>query len=88
MNPQWIATYIVLPALSLSLVLGMVRLVRGPSVADRVVALDLLGVLGVGLTVILAVLSGYAPLLDVGLVVAIVSFIGTVAFARYLERSA
>jgi multicomponent Na+:H+ antiporter subunit F len=61
------------------------RAVRGPSVADRVMALDLLGAIFMGASVFLAILSDRALYLDVALAVAIISFIGTVAFSRQLE---
>jgi multicomponent Na+:H+ antiporter subunit F len=61
------------------------RLLRGPSLPDRVVALDLLSTIGIGAAAAGAVLAGDAVLLDAALIVALVTFLGTVAFARYLE---
>jgi multicomponent Na+:H+ antiporter subunit F len=60
--------------------------VRGPTLPDRVVALDLMGVLSVGMIAAYAVLTDRPGLLDPASVLALVGFIGTVAFARYLER--
>jgi multicomponent Na+:H+ antiporter subunit F len=70
----------------LSLFLAFVRLVRGPTLPDRVVALDLMGVLTVGIIVAYAVATDQPVLLDPATVLALVGFLGTVAFARYLER--
>jgi multicomponent Na+:H+ antiporter subunit F len=66
--------------------LVLVRLVRGPDLANRVVALDLLSVLGVGIAAAAAIVSGNAVYLDVALILALVAFVSTVAFARYAEQ--
>lgn len=62
------------------------RAVRGPSVADRVMALDLLGAILMGAAVLLGLTSGRELFLDVALAIAVVAFIGTVAFARQIEE--
>ena len=69
-----------------SMLLVLIRLVRGPDLANRVVALDLLSVLGVGIAAAAAVVSGDAVYLDVALMLALVAFVSTVAFARYAEQ--
>jgi multicomponent Na+:H+ antiporter subunit F len=71
--------------LAAAAVLAFVRLVRGPTLPDRVVAMDLLGILIVGLIVVATAVTGEMVLLDVAMVIALVSFIGTVAYSRYLE---
>lgn len=78
--------HIVLPCLSFAVVLGFIRLAKGPSLADRVIAFDLLATLGIGILAAYAVVTEQPALLDVGLVLALVSFLGTVAFAHYMER--
>jgi multicomponent Na+:H+ antiporter subunit F len=75
-----------LALLGASVLLVLVRLVRGPDLANRVVALDLLSVLGVGIAAAAAVVSGNAVYLDVALILALIAFVSTVAFARYAER--
>ena len=70
----------------LSLFLTFVRLVRGPTLPDRVVALDLMGVLAVGMIAAYAVAADQPGLMDPAAVVALVGFLGTVAFARYLVK--
>jgi multicomponent Na+:H+ antiporter subunit F len=67
-------------------VLTFVRLVRGPTLPDRVIAIDLLGVLIVCLLVALAGATAEQAFLDVAMVIALISFVGTVAYARYVER--
>ena len=74
--------------LSLALLLAFVRLAMGPSVADRVVALDLIGVLSVGIIILYSVATALPVFLDAAIALALVSFAGTIAFARYIERSA
>jgi multicomponent Na+:H+ antiporter subunit F len=75
-----------LAMLAVAALLAFVRLVRGPTLPDRVVAIDLLGVLVVGLIVVHTAASGATAYLDVAMVIALVSFLGTVAYARYIER--
>jgi multicomponent Na+:H+ antiporter subunit F len=81
-----IALWIVLPALSLAVLLAVVRLAAGPSFPDRVVALDLITTIGVGVVTAAALAWEQSVLLDVATVLALVSFLATVAFARYVER--
>lgn len=71
---------------ALATLLAMVRLLKGPSLADRVVALDLTAALAVGAIAVYAILTGQPMLLRVGVVVALVVFVGTVAFAMFLEK--
>lgn len=66
--------------------LAVVRLVRGPSTADRAVALDLLSAVAVGITAAWSVAADDPVFLDVALLVALVAFLGTVAFAVYAEE--
>ena len=63
-------------------------MVRGPTLPDRVVALDLMGVLVVAIAVTSAALSGSRFYLDVAIVIALISFVGTVGYARYVETVA
>ncbi len=67
--------------LSVALFLAFVRLVRGPSLPDRVVALDLIAALTVGFIAVYAIDTGERVFLDVAIVVALITFLGTVAFA-------
>jgi multicomponent Na+:H+ antiporter subunit F len=71
--------------MSLAMVLAFVRLVRGPTLPDRVVALDLIGTMGMGMIAVYAIARHLPVLVDVAIVLALLSFLGTIAFARYLE---
>jgi multicomponent Na+:H+ antiporter subunit F len=75
-----------LVALGVALLLAFIRLVKGPTLPDRIVAMDLFGVLVVGLIVVLAGWSGVRATLDAAIVIALVGFLGTVAYATYVER--
>ncbi|MEM6488661.1 MAG: monovalent cation/H+ antiporter complex subunit F [Pseudomonadota bacterium] len=70
----------------LGVLMTVYRLVLGPTLADRVVALDLLSVLLMALLVMFAIAVQIAGYLDVALALSLVSFLATVAFARYIER--
>lgn len=78
--------FVALPVMSLAMVLAFVRLVRGPTLPDRVVALDLIGTMGMGMIAVYAIARDLPVLVDVAIVLALLSFLGTIAFARYLER--
>jgi multicomponent Na+:H+ antiporter subunit F len=73
-------------ALTVALFLAFLRLARGPSLPDRVVALDTLTVIVAGILAVGTIDTGRAVFLDAAIVLALVSFLATVAFARYLER--
>lgn len=81
-----VLTWVVLPLLILGLALAFIRLLRGPTLPSRVVALDLMSVLGIGIIAVYAVLTDQPVFIDVAAVLALVSFLGTVAFAAYVER--
>jgi multicomponent Na+:H+ antiporter subunit F len=74
--------------LTLAMLVTFVRLALGPVMADRVVALDLIAVNGTGVMAAAAIAFEVPALLDVGLVLAMIGFVGTAAFARYIERGA
>lgn len=76
----------VIALLVLAIVLAFLRLVRGPSIPDRVLALDLMTTTGMAVIAVFAVATEQVVILDVAIVLALVSFVGTIAFAYYLER--
>jgi multicomponent Na+:H+ antiporter subunit F len=81
-----IVSQITLATLGLALLIAFVRLVKGPTLPDRIVAMDLFGVLVVGLIVVLAGSSLVRATLDAAIVIALIGFLGTVAYASYVER--
>jgi multicomponent Na+:H+ antiporter subunit F len=88
MTLEDLALWVAMPILSLSLILVLIRLVRGPSLPDRVVALDLIAVLTMGMIAVYVIATNRAVLLDLVTVLALLSFVGAVAFARYVEKRA
>jgi multicomponent Na+:H+ antiporter subunit F len=80
------AVYITLAFTSLSIGAALIRVVRGPSLADRIVALDLVAYLAMGFLGTYAILVGQKTYIDAVLVLALLAFLGTVAVARYIER--
>jgi multicomponent Na+:H+ antiporter subunit F len=80
------STGFALATLGIALLVALVRLVKGPTLPDRVVAMDLIGVLVVGLIVVLAGTTSVLATLDAAIVVALIGFLGTVAYATYVER--
>lgn len=75
-----------LTTLGVALLLALFRLVKGPTLPDRIVAMDLIGVLVVGLIVVVAAVSGVRAMLDAAIVIALIGFVGTIAYATYVER--
>jgi multicomponent Na+:H+ antiporter subunit F len=69
-------------------VLALVRLLRGPSSADRVVALDLMSALAAGAAGLQTLATGSDAFLRVATILALLGFLATVALATYLERRA
>ena len=69
----------------LAFLLALARFVRGPSRVDRVVAFDVLTVISITFIVLVAVLENRGVYLDAALVYALLSFLGVIAIARYLE---
>ena len=86
LNLTELAPRLALALVGVAMLLTFVRLVQGPTLPDRVVALDLMGVLAVGMLAAYAVATDQPGLMDPAAVLALVGFLGTVAFARYLER--
>lgn len=83
MNVLATLTFIVL---GLGVVFSFIRLLLGPSLPDRIVALELIASLTVGILAAYALVLDVPEALDVALVLALVGFLAAVAFSRYLEK--
>jgi len=81
-----IAELIALGLIFVAIALTIFRLFRGPTLADRVVALDLLTLLGLGFIGVVAIVTGEFAYIDVAIALALVGFLATTAFARYIYR--
>jgi multicomponent Na+:H+ antiporter subunit F len=71
----------------IAVLLGFVRLIKGPSMPDRVVALDLMTVAIVAFCGLQSIRWNTPAFLDVALVLALVGFLATAALARFAERN-
>lgn len=80
------AIWITNALLSLALLLSLVRLALGPTLPDRVVALELMAALTLGFIGVHTISSGKPVFLDVALVLALTAFLAAIGFARYLEK--
>lgn len=78
--------WIVLFLISLTMLGFIYRLIKGPSIPDRVVALDSLGVALICMIGLISILSESSFFLEIILLIAILAFIGTVAFSKFLEK--
>ncbi len=78
------ATLIALILLGLALLVSLVRIVIGPTLSDRVLALDLMTVVAMGFVGAVAVRTGLTLYLDIAIALALLGFLATLAFARYI----
>lgn len=78
--------YASLGALSIALGIALIRLMRGPTLPDRIVALELVATLLVGVTAVYSIGTRQPVYLDVAIVLALVGFLGAVAFARFMVQ--
>lgn len=81
-----VAATIAMTMVIASMVLLFWRVLVGPTLSDRVIAADLFATMALGLIAIYVIRTGEPAFLDAGLVLTLVSFLGSVAFAKYLER--
>ncbi|WP_339801631.1 monovalent cation/H+ antiporter complex subunit F [uncultured Marinobacter sp.] len=72
--------------LSAALLMAFIRLTRGPSLPDRVVALELIASIVVGYVGVHAINTNVSSLLDVAIVIALTAFLAAIGFARFVER--
>ena len=73
-------------ALGLALALNLWRLIRGPDVADRILALDTMVINAIGIIVLGGIASGSGTSFEAAMLLAMVGFVGTVAYAKFLLR--
>jgi len=78
--------YIIVPILGLSVILVFIRFLKGPSLADRVISLDMLILMAIGIIVVYSIVHNQNTFLDIAMLFALIAFLGTVAFAYYIEE--
>ena len=79
-----IATTVALILLGLAMIAAIIRIIVGPTLADRILGLDTITVLSVGIIGVFAVRTGLYLYTDIAVAIALVGFLSTAAFARYL----
>jgi len=75
---------VVVGMVALAMLLNLWRLARGPSIPDRILALDTLGINTVALVMLLGIALGHAVFFEAALVIAVMGFVGTVALCKFL----
>lgn len=78
--------YVLLPLLIFSIVLIFIRFLKGPSIADRVIAIDLLVICSIGIVTFVSITTVQSTFLDIAMIIALIGFLSTVAFSYYLEK--
>lgn len=86
-EPNWVIV-LVTAMLSVAFLLTVVRTLKGPTVPDRVVALDLLAFFVIGTIGVYSISTNNPSLIMIAIVMGLILFLGTTAFALYLERRA
>lgn len=79
-----ISSSIALVLLGLALLISVIRIVIGPTLADRVLALDLLTIVAMGFIGAVAIRTGLMLYLDIAIAIALLGFLATIALARYI----
>lgn len=74
--------------LTLAILLCLVRVIKGPSIPDRIIALDNIGVNLIAVTAIVCILLRTTSFMGIILLLGILSFVGTTAFSKFIERGA
>jgi len=80
----FLSTTIGLGVLGLALLLTFIRLVRGPTLPDRILALDTMTTLALGFIAVIALRTGFTLYLDIAIAIGLIGFLATIAFSRYL----
>ncbi len=77
---------IALISFAITIAIATVRIILGPSMPDRVIALDMIGVNLIASIAVISIMLKTRAYLEVILILGILSFIGTIAFSKYIER--
>lgn len=81
-----ISAYIAIVLISISTLLTMIRFIKGPSLPDRVISLDVFSANLLAILAIYSVLAGEKAYLNVALIMSLIAFVGTMTFAYYLVQ--
>ncbi|HZH01873.1 MAG TPA: monovalent cation/H+ antiporter complex subunit F [Flavisolibacter sp.] len=72
--------------MSISIILVFFRFWKGPSIADRIIALDLLITIGIAIIAIYSIITDQPTFLDIAMIMALIAFLGTIALSYYIEK--
>ncbi len=86
MDVMNVALWIAFIAVAVAQVMAMIRLIIGPGTGDRILALDTMVVNSIGLIVLLGIAQGTQIYFEVTLIIAMLGFVSTVAYARFVLR--
>jgi multicomponent Na+:H+ antiporter subunit F len=78
--------WVIIPILGLSVILVFIRFLKGPSLPDRVIALDMLILISICIIAIYSIQTNHSTFLDVAMLFALIAFLSTAAYAFYLEQ--
>lgn len=81
-----VAVYISFFSLTISLFLGLYRFLVGPTLPDRIVVMDLVASLSIGLVTVYIIATGQTVYLNVAVAISLLVFMGNIAFAKFLIR--
>ncbi len=79
-------SFVILPVLGFSILLIFYRFFKGPSIADKIIALDLLITTGIGIIAVYSIVHGRSTFMDTAMILALIAFLSTVAFSYYIEK--
>lgn len=80
----YIAVHIALAILSLTFLITVIKVIYGPTLPDRILALDMLVAVAIGFIAVVGIKTGYTLYLDIAIALGLVGFLATVAFARFI----
>ncbi|WP_075602122.1 monovalent cation/H+ antiporter complex subunit F [Saccharicrinis aurantiacus] len=79
--------YYIMAVLLLAMILTVFRLVKGPTTPDRIISLDMIGSIMLGLIICIGIIKDNSIYIDVILIITLILFVGTVAMSRYLTHN-
>lgn len=83
-----VATWFALIALPIAFMMTVIRVIIGPTLPDRVVALDMLVAIAIGFIAVIALKTGFHLYIDIAMALGLVGFLATIAFARFILATA
>jgi multicomponent Na+:H+ antiporter subunit F len=76
--------YVIFPILSISVI--FIRLFKGPDLVDRVICIDLIITTGIAIITVISIRTAQTVFLDVAMILALIAFLGTIAFSFYIDK--